>query len=275
MLVAMCTFTVGQSEAVVLTSLGKQSIQDKPGLHFKLPWPIAKATKVNTRRQIFVGANRDIPTNDNILISSQVSASWTVSDPLKFRNTLGTLLEAQSTLKALVETNQESTLRSKSRDELFSAEGMTEAEEDLLSNLNKKTEGAYGISFDFIGLTNINVPPQNSETILARMKQERIKEASIIKSEAEAKAKIIRDKANTEKAKLLAEAEAEARRKRGTSLVSITKQYESHLEYSEFILFLKKLDALKEVSRYDTTLFIDPKTPIYDVLQPKNIQPNK
>ena len=275
MLVAMCTFTVGQSEAVVLTSMGKQSVQEKPGLHFKLPWPIAKANKINTKRQIFVGSNRDIPTNDNILLSSQVSASWLVSDPLKFRNTLGTLLEAQSTLKSLVETNQESTLRSKSRNELFTAEGMTSVEEELLTSLNNKTQEAYGISFDFIGLTNINVPPQNSETILARMKQERVKEASIIKSEAEAKAKIIRDQADTEKGKILAEAQAEARRKRGTSLVSITKQYEDHLEYSDFILFLKKLDALKEVSRYDTTLFLDPKTPIYDVLQPNSIQQKK
>ena len=148
---------------------------------------------------------------------------------------------------------------------------MKDVENELLNNLNNKTESTYGINFDFIGLSNINVPAQNSEIILSRMKQERIREASNIKAEAEKKAKIIRDKADTEKAKLLAAAEAEARLKRGTSLVSITKQYEDHLEYSDFILFLKKLDALGEVSRYDTTLFIDPKTPIYDVLQPDNI----
>ncbi len=45
MIIAMCSFTVGQSEAVVLTTMGKQSVQNKPGLHFKLPWPISKGRK--------------------------------------------------------------------------------------------------------------------------------------------------------------------------------------------------------------------------------------
>ncbi|EDM24952.1 hflC protein, putative [Lentisphaera araneosa HTCC2155] len=270
MLTAMCSYTVGQSQAVVLTSLGKQSVELRPGLHFKLPWPISKAEKINTKRQIFNGSARDIPTSDNILLSSQISASWRITDPLKFRNSLGTLTDAQSNLKSIIETSQETILRSKSRDQLFSTEGMTTTEKDLLEDLNDRIQNSYGISFDFVGITSFSVPAANSETILSRMKEERIKEASIIRSEAESTAQIMRNEADSKKAKILAEAEAEARRKRGTSLVTIIEQYENHLEYSDFILFLKKLDALGEVSRYDTTLFLDPKTPIYDVLQPQN-----
>ncbi|MDD7985757.1 SPFH domain-containing protein [Lentisphaera marina] len=267
MLVAMCSYSVGQSEAAVITAMGKQELENKPGLHFKLPWPMAKTSIINTKRQIFSGSARDIPTSDDILLSSQVAATWRVTDPLAFRNSLGSLTEAKSTLKSLIETNQESTLRSKTRQELFSTKGMSSSEKELLQALNNKTQSNYGITFDFVGITSFNIPASNSESILARMKEERNKEASLILSKAESEAKVMRDQADTKKAKLLASAEAEARRKRGTSLVSITEQYEKHLEYSDFILFLKKLDALGEVSRYDTTLFIDPNTPIYDVLK--------
>ena len=267
MLVAMCSYSVGQSEAAVITAMGKQELENKPGLHFKLPWPMAKTSIINTKRQIFSGSSRDIPTSDDILLSSQVAATWRVTDPLAFRNSLGSLTEAKSTLKSLIETNQESTLRSKTRQELFSTKGMSSSEKELLQALNNKTQSNYGITFDFVGITSFNIPASNSESILARMKEERNKEASLILSKAESEAKVMRDQADTKKAKLLASAEAEARRKRGTSLVSITEQYEKHLEYSDFILFLKKLDALGEVSRYDTTLFIDPNTPIYDVLK--------
>ncbi|WDE95944.1 SPFH domain-containing protein [Lentisphaera profundi] len=275
MLVAMCSYSVGQSEAVVITSMGKQELETKPGLHFKFPWPIAKSSTINTKRQIFTGSARDIPTSDDILLSSQIAATWRISDPIIFRNSLGSLTEAQGTLKSLIETNQESVLRSKNRNDLFSSKGMQVTESELLNNLNGKTEKNYGITFDFVGITSFNVPATNSESILARMKEERTKEASLILSKAESEAKVMRDQADTKKAKLLAGAEAEARRKRGTSLVSITEQYEKHLEYSDFILFLKKLDALGEVSRYDTTLFLGPDTPIYDVLQPMKFQESK
>lgn len=273
MLIAMCSYSVGQSEAAVITSMGKQELETKPGLHFKLPWPIAKTTILSTKRQIFTGSARDIPTSDNILLSSQLAATWRITDPLAFRNSLGSLTEAKSTLKSLIETSQESTLRSKTRQQLFSSNGMSSTEKELLQALNSKTSVNYGISFDFIGITSFNVPATNSESILARMKDERNKEASLILSKAESEAKVMRDQADTKKAKLLASAEGEARRKRGTRWVSITEQYENHLEYSDFILFLKKLDALGEVSRYDTTLFIDPNTPIYDVLKaPKSTE---
>jgi modulator of FtsH protease HflC len=275
MLIAMCSYSVGQSEAAVITSMGKQELENKPGLHFKLPWPIAKTTIINTKRQIFTGSARDIPTSDDILLSSEIAATWRITNPLAFRNSLGSLTEAKSTLKSLIETNQETSLRSKTRQELFSTKGMSTTELELLQALNNKTEKPYGISFDFVGITSFNVPASNSESILARMKEERNKEASLILSKAESDAKVTRDQADTKKAKILAEAEAEARRKRGTSLVSITEQYEKHLEYSDFILFLKKLDALGEVSRYDTTLFIDPNTPIYDVLKAPQINESK
>ena len=281
LLVSICSFSVGQNQAAIITALGKQRAETTPGLHAKLPWPFEKVRLINTSIQNFQGSPRDIQTRDNILLSSQISASWKVADPLRFYNRLGTLSEAQAQLKPIIESAQESILRSVKRDELFSTAGMKKTEDMLLTRINDKTQKSYGINFSFTGITRISIPAKNTETILSRMRSERIKEASIIRAEAEAKAKIIRNSADTEKAKLLAQAHADARQKSGTSLVTITEEYEKHLEHKDFILFLKKLDALVEVSSYDTTLFIDPSTPtyapIYDILEtPVNkTQPNE
>ena len=267
LLISICSFSVGQNQAAIITTLGKQRSEMIPGLHGKLPWPFEKIRLISTSTQNFTGSPRDIPSSDNVILSSQLSASWKITDPLRFYNRLGTISEAQTQLKPIIESSQESILRSVKRDELFSSEGMKKVETRLLAQFNEKTTEAYGITFSFAGITRISLPAKNTQNILNRMRSERIKEATIILSEASSKAKITRNNAETAKAKILAKAAAEARRKQGTSLVTITEEYEKHLEHKDFILFLKKLDALGEVSRYDTTLFIDPSTPIYDILE--------
>ena len=222
LLSSICSFSVGQNQAAIITRIGKQRAEITPGLHAKLPWPFEKVRLINTSFQNFKGSPRDIQTRDSILLSSQIAASWKVIDPLQFYNRLGTLSEAKGQLKPIIESVQESVLRSVKRDELFSSEGIKKTEAALLERINAKTQKTYGINFSFAGITRINIPAKNTETILNRMRSERIKEASIIRAEAESKAKIIRNSADTEKAKILAKAHAQARQKSGTSLVTIT-----------------------------------------------------
>ena len=90
-------YTVGETESVVVTTLGKATLVDEKGLHFKIPF-VQKATKVDTTvRGIKIGYGEDSDGNtysvehESIMITSDYNfidcdfyISYQVTDPIKY-----------------------------------------------------------------------------------------------------------------------------------------------------------------------------------------------
>ena len=60
MLVVICgilgSYQLSVNEVAVVTTFGKPKVEERPGLHARLPWPLQKVVKLDRRQQLGQGA---------------------------------------------------------------------------------------------------------------------------------------------------------------------------------------------------------------------------
>ncbi len=96
-LICSCFYTVNETENAVVTTFGKVSSVSSAGLHFKLPFPIQDARKVDmTTRKLRIGYSggetdpevkqeeASMITGDYNIVSVDFFIEWKVSDPQKY-----------------------------------------------------------------------------------------------------------------------------------------------------------------------------------------------
>lgn len=270
-LVLIFTYQLRVSELAVVTTLGKPAVVTRPGLHWRLPWPAQKVVRFDKRRQLYEGISKETSTRDNVNLIVKLFATWSVAEPLQFFSSVGSLYEAETILKSVIESHQETLIRTRSFAEFLAsangASGLAEIESELRERIDQQTKKTYGIAIHFVGISQLGLPENNTTSVLERMKQEQAEVASRIRAEGEKEAKIMKDNASSLKAQKLARAEADAKRIRGDALIKAAEQYEKFNEDLEFAMFLRKLDALEETMKTKTTIILDPTTPPYDLLK--------
>ncbi len=270
----LCSYQLHVTEFAIVTTLGKPAVAEDPGLHWRLPWPIQKVTTFDNRKQLFSGPARETATEDNINIIVKLFASWHVTDPLKFFNSVGSHREAEVILQNLLNSSQENVLRSRSFSDLVShtagPDRFVEIESEIRQQVNAITTASHGLTLATVGIARICLHESNTTSVLARMKQEQANTAAEITSTGNKEAKIIRDNAESLKEQEIAKAEAEARRIRGDAMITAAEQYDKFKDDVAFAVFLRKLDALEETMKTKTTIILDSTTPPYDLLKYEN-----
>lgn len=266
-LIVMCSYQLKVDQIAIVTTLGSPKAIKKPGLYFRLPWPIQKLKKLDIRKQLYSGNERETLTNDNINIIVKLFVSWSIDsdNPMNFYQKVGdTVEEAEKQLKTLIESKQEIVIRSYNLSDFQNAAGeaskIQEIEDKLTAELNKTTQAKYGIIIHKTAITRLSLHEKNSESVLARMKQEQGRIAAEILSNAEKEAQLKKNAADEKRSKLLASAEAEAKKVKDQVLVKSTELFEQRQEDQEFAAFLRQLNAIKEIIKADskTTIFVNP-----------------
>lgn len=271
-ILALCTYQLRVTEVAVVTTLGKPRVEANPGLHGRMPWPVQKINRFDNRAQLIEGRAREINTADNSNVITRVFAVWRIAEPLTFFNSLGSVAEAEITLKSLLESKQEAVIRAHKLED-FLGENANAVEAELLTALNEEAGTLHGVRIDFVGLAEISLAESNTASVFARMKQEQLRMAAAIRSEGEKNAKILRDNAASKKAQAIAEAEAKAKEIRGNATITAAERYQDFNKDVEFALFLRKLDALVETMSTKTTVIVDPSVPPFDLLEFEKVQP--
>jgi membrane protease subunit HflC len=271
-ILALCTYQLRVTEVAVVTTLGKPKVEANPGLHPRMPWPLQKISRLDNRAQLIEGRAREINTADNTNVITRVFAVWRVAEPLTFFNSLGSIAEAEITLKSLLESKQEAVIRAHKLADFF-GKSANAVETTLLTALNEEAGKLHGVRIDFVGLAEVSLAESNTASVFARMRQEQVRMAAAIRSEGEKNAKIIRDNAASKKAQAIAEAEAKAKETRGNATITAAKRYQDFNKDIEFALFLRKLDALVETMSTKTTVILDPSVPPFDLLEFEKVKP--
>jgi membrane protease subunit HflC len=270
-LAAFFTYQLRVTEVAVVTTLGKPSVQTRPGLHMRLFWPIQKVQRFDARGQLLATPLRQTITRDNVTILVRWFVTWHIDDPLRFYASAGSISQARSLLAGLVASAQEGVVRQHTLGELLAppAEGAagSPVETKLLAAVAERARSEHGIAVDLVAAAEFSLNAQNTASVLERMVEEQKRAAAEIRSEGEKAAAIIRADATSRKAQRIAAAEAEAKRIRGRALVAAAEQYETLKEDVEFALFLRKLDALEKTMQTGTTVILDSTTPPIDLLR--------
>lgn len=269
LIVAMCAFQLRVSEVAIVTTFARPAVVSDPGLHFRLPWPAQKVARFDKRSRVLTGPREEITTGDSVNLIIRPVVAWRISDHLEFFKSLGTTTEAESALKTTVSSLIRTTFADYQLDDFVgvdAGDGLAKIEVRLQKEINAQLPKDYGIDIEMVGVLEMTLPESNTGSVIDRMKRERATTAEVIQIEGQTEADIIRDKADSEKASTIAEAEAAARKIRGDALIAMTDDFETFNKDLELALLLRKVDALKKITQDGTTFILDPTIPPFDVM---------
>ena len=265
---ALVGFQVRQSEVAAVTTFGKYSrTLDRPGLYFRLPWPIQNVYRFDNRIQNFEKKYEQIATQDGRILIAQVFVGWKLTDAKVFLERFnGDMNQARRRLEDLVRDAKNSVFGRHPFSDLISTSEeklkFTEIEQEMLTAIQSQAANAYGIEVVLLGIKQIGLPEGITTKVFERMKAEREELVLKYRGEGEAQALSIRSDADKQRENTLAAAEAQVRGILGDA--QALKTFERNPELAVFLL---KLDALELALKERATLVLDPSTAPFDLLR--------
>lgn len=272
LVVPTCVFTVHETEIGIVTRFGKpQSALAKPGVHFKLPWPIDSVLRLDQRLLVFDNEPAEMLTRDkrNVLVDSFVV--WRISDPLTFTQTVRSRLEAEARLLDLTASELGAAIGSEPLEHLINVEPsqvkIKEVALKAAAAVQATTREGFGIEVVDLRINGFGLPPQNRGSVIERMRAERARIATAYRSEGEEESLKIEAETAKEQQRILAEAAARAESVRGAgeanALALLAKAYAVD---PEFYRFLRDLEAYEKILDENTTIFLPSDSSLLETL---------
>lgn len=275
----LVSFQVRYTEVAVVTTFGKASTETiKPGLHFKLPWPIQKVVKFDSRVQNFEEKFEETSTEDGKNLLIMVYAGWRIKDPGAFLKSFpsGSASAAESTLESWVRSSKTAVVGQHQFSDFVSTDAkklkFTQIESEILEKVKVEALGQAGIEVAFLGIKRLGLPDSASQRVFDRMREERMRLVSQFQGDAEAQAISIRTTADRDREEIISKAEKEAIRIRGEGDAEAAKSLAVFEQDPEFAVFLLRLEALEKTLKDRSTLIFDERTPPFDMLN-KQVAP--
>jgi len=267
-----CFVIVDASEQVVVTEFGKPTaVHTQAGIYFKLPVPIQRVTRLDKRLLYTTTGENELLTSDkkNIIVSAYLS--WKIADALGYLSALRTRVAAENRLRALVQSELGSALGDVPFSSLVSSDpnisglkALTNGVEDRCHTIAARD---FGIDITDLGITRLNFPSQNLQSVFGRMRAERAQIARGYRSEGKAEAQRIRAEADRKSAELLAAADSKATKLRGDGEAEAAKIYaDAYKGHERFYRFLRTLETYDKILGKQTTLILPSDTPLFDLL---------
>ena len=268
-------YTVQENQFACVVEFSKiVATNDQPGLHFKVPF-LHSVKYFPNATQLY-----DIPPSEVITLDKQnmtvdCYVLWSISDPLKFYQTLGSNSVAEQRLGDQTYTALKNVMGTLAQADIINMEDgakRNEIYDGIATTVNEKAQ-TYGINVLDVKIKRFDLPESNLNAVYSRMISERNQmgskftadgnyEASIIRNDVDKQVNILVSNAQAEAAVLEAEGEAEYMRRLAAAYDTEDKQ-----EFYEFIL---ALDALKKsLTGNEKTVILDADSELAKILTGK------
>ena len=260
-------FTVKMTEQVVILQFGKpvRTILE-PGLNFKLPVPFQNAIYFDKRLLEYDVPPEEVLSKDKKTLIVDNYVRWFIKDPLLFLKTVQAIPTATTRLDDIVYSQLRQELEKHDMVEIIS-----ENRELIMETVTKKSQIAtrpYGIEVVDVRIKRVDLPRENEESIYARMKAERNRQANKFRSEGEEEAQKIRASTDKDKTIILANAYKEAEERRGEGEAIAVEIYAKAFNADpDFYEFVRTLETYKKVLDQKTTLVLPSNSKLFDLLQ--------
>jgi membrane protease subunit HflC len=296
-----CSYTVDQSEQVVITQFGRpvgepiNSVTPGAGLHFKLPF-VQTANRFERRILEWDGPPSEMTTRDKLYVVVDTFARWRIADPLKYLESLRDERSALSRLDDiigsetrnvvarhdLIELVRTDPTRRPERDAAMAEAGGLEVvlppielgrqrlEQEVLKAARPKV-GIWGIELLDVRVKRLNYKPGVIEKIYERMMSERMQIAERFRSEGEGEAAKIAGKKELELQRIQSEAYRKVQEIRGEADARASAVYAAAYAASpraaEFYAFTKTLETWKSTLGRDSTLVLTTDSDLFRLLK--------
>lgn len=268
------TFQVRQTEIALVTTFDKPSRPiTEPGFNWKWPPPIQRVIKFDKRIQTLDQDKiEQTLTRDSFNLVVQVYLGWSITNPELFFSSFpsGKAADVQPALEDLIRTAKSQVIGQHPFSHFVSPNPkdlqFVEIEKQMLEAIQPVALKNYGVQVKFLGIKKLALPESVTQKVFERMTAERVREQEYLRSQGQRDATTIKSDADVERAKILAKANAEATEIKGQADAESAKSYAVFNQDPELANFFYKLKALEEVGRERTALFLDPRTPPFDLL---------
>jgi membrane protease subunit HflC len=277
-------YTVDASEYVYVTVLGKHNVtydganqQDGAGLKFGWPWPIQQTQRLDRRLQHF-----DLPATEQLthegntidkILLLEAYVCWKISDELavdRFVRRIGTAGRAREILAPQINGRLGAAIGQMRMDDLVNATtidpvlGTTKVDatldhlrQQLLNELKKQVLDEYGIELVDVRLRRFNHPGSVRDSIFARIRSERNKEATRYLSDGDRKASDIASKTDQEVREKLAEARAQEEKLKADADIKAMKiRNDAYSQDPEFYRFVKTMEKFQSILGSEKTMLL-------------------
>lgn len=266
-------FTVHQTERAMVLQLGAvKKVISEPGLHFKIPF--IQNVVVFDKRLLEV----DLPSREILIAGKKriivdAFARYTIQEPLKFYQNIGTRLQFDSRLANFVNAS----LR-----EVFSSASLDDVVRDKRQELTSKVTGivrnqaaAFGVNVVDVRLKRADLPNQLRDNVYTRMQRERQQEAASHRAEGEEIARTLRAQADRQVIEVEADATKKSEIIRGEGDAERNSVFaDAFSRDAEFFEFYRSLKAYeKGLASGDTRLVISPNSEFFKYFK-KSESPN-
>ncbi len=275
------SFQVREIESALVTTFGRPTRQiTEPGWYFKWPPPIEWVHKFDSRMIDFESALVETTTKGAVPIIIKTYVVWRIAEPLKFFNSVETVKEAENKLRSQLKDTQNRIVGQYSFSEFVNSDKsrikIDRIEQKMLSDLQLAVRDNYGIEVKALGIKQLKISEEVSKDVFERMRAERNHRTETTVSEGQAEAAKIKTDADSKKAELLATAQARATAIRGQGDAEAAQYYKLLEADPEFAIFLRNIEALKEILKERSTIVFSADTEPFTLLKTvPDLEPKK
>ncbi len=261
-------FTVKETQNAIVLRLGKIQTNAEgkpaiyqPGLHFKIPF-ITSVSRFDMRLRNLDMESSQIITKEQKSVIVDAFVKWRISDIVEYYKATSAdpmrvdrLLQQKVSDAIRAEIGQQTIL------ELIA--GKRDQVMNLISEKTSEVAKSLGIRVIDVRINRIDLPDSVSASIYKRMRSEREKEASLLRSEGREASEQIRAKADADVTVLLADAKSQALKIQAQGQAQAAAIYaKSYRQDPQFYEFYRSLLAYQQVfSHTGNTLVIQANNP--------------
>lgn len=256
-------FIVPETQQIIVLRFGDPVRQHvEPGLKAKIPF--FENLKIFDRRVLDVD-----PPPEEVILEDQkrlvvdTFARYKITNMLLFYKTLQTENQAVTRLHNLINSSVRSALGNVSLKDILT-DKRSKIMADIKDEVNSSVQ-RFGIEIVDVRIGRADFPNQISQSIYARMRSERDREAKEFRAQGNEEARRIRSTADKESAILLSEAEKKAQIIKGEGDKEAIKIYaDAYKKDPRFYAFYRSLEAYKAgLTGNDTTFVLSPKSEFF------------
>lgn len=258
-LLSMSVFIVDEREYAIKLRFGEIVRMDfEPGLHFKTPF-VNTVRKFDNRVLTRNNPNEPFLTAEKKNLRVDFYVKWRIVDVGQyFRATGGDERLATSRLLEIMKDGLRAQFARQTVQEVVTADRAQVVDE--LMDTAGVTARELGIEIVDVRVKTLDLPPDVSESVFNRMRQERARVAAQLRAEGAETAERIRSDADRQRTIIIAEAQRDAQRIRGAGDARAAEVYAQAFEQDrDFYEFWRSMQAFRtSIGQGNDMLVIEP-----------------
>jgi membrane protease subunit HflC len=262
-----CLLLVGPGESVVMTRFGDPvRVITQPGLTWRLPAPVDRVTRIDTRLRTTSTGLQDVGTRDGLRVLLQAYVAWQVPPEAErvtqfLRAVRNQPDEAAEQLRSFLRSALEITASGFELAALVNTDPAKVRLADFEDRLRERLEGqilsSYGVTLRQVGIESLTLPAETLAATVARMRAERQTVATEHMAEGERIAAQIRAAADRDARVTVARAHEEAAATEASARVEAAAiAGRAYAEDPALYVMLRSFDTLDAVIGQNTRLIL-------------------